>query len=69
MNKSNDVMARPVNGRRLRKPDGTLLAKDGERVQKNSYWLRREKDGDVTLSPIGAATKAPINKSEEKPKA
>lgn len=58
MDRTTEVIAAPLNGRRIRKPDGTLLAAGGERVQKNSYWLRREKDGDVMLSPIEPPAKA-----------
>ena len=56
MNRTNYVIAVPVNGRRIRKPDGTLLAKDGEQVEKSSYWLRREKDSDVALTPAGLSS-------------
>lgn len=58
MDKTKAVMATPLNGRRIRKPDGTLLAAGGERVTQSSYWLRREKDGDVMLSPIEPPARA-----------
>jgi hypothetical protein len=48
------VTATPAKGCRVRKPDGSLLADEGEAVNTNadaSYWLRRELDGDVVLSP------------------
>ena len=31
-------------------PDGRPLAPDGEIVERTSYWLRRERDCDVTLT-------------------
>lgn len=57
MGKIDYVTAKPIKDKRVRKPDGTLLAKAGERVQRSSFWLRREKDSDVTLAPIGEAEK------------
>lgn len=32
---------------KVRKPDGSPLAPEGEAVEINSYWLRRLEDGDV----------------------
>jgi hypothetical protein len=43
---------RPVSGRRVRKPDGDLLAEAGETVTEDSFWRRRLRDGDVVaISP------------------
>ena len=44
------VIATPTPGRRIRKPNGQILKAGGEPVERDSYWLRREKDGDVRLS-------------------
>jgi hypothetical protein len=46
------VIATPVSGARVRKPDGLILLEKGERVEKSAYWVRREKDGDVSLTPL-----------------
>jgi hypothetical protein len=47
----------PAPGLRVRKPDGTLLAPEGEVVEMNSYWLRRLADGDV--APASSPDQAP----------
>jgi hypothetical protein len=45
------VFATPKPGLLVRRPDtGKPLAPGGEFVDLSSYWRRREKDGDVTLS-------------------
>ena len=36
----------PVDGRRVRNPDGTLFAETAE-VDGSPYWMRRLADGDV----------------------
>lgn len=38
---------RPADGARVRKPDGTLLADQGERVELTPYFARLLADGDV----------------------
>jgi len=48
------VKATPINGARVRKPDGAILNAAGEPVERTSFWLRREKDGDVKLEAIAA---------------
>jgi len=48
------VKATPINGARVRKPDGSILSAAGETVERSSFWLRREKDGDVKLEAIAA---------------
>lgn len=50
----------PAPDRRVRKPDGTLLAAAGERIELNSFWQRRIDDGDVLIvldAPVKAAKK------------
>lgn len=37
----------PAEGARVRKPDGTLLAEHGERVELTPYFARLLADGDV----------------------
>lgn len=43
------VIATPINGARVRKPDGQILKDEGETVERTSFWLRRQTDGDVRL--------------------
>lgn len=46
------VIAKPNKGLRVRKEDGTFLPEGGDTVTHSSYWARRDKDGDVTLSEL-----------------
>ncbi len=46
------VIATPLRGLIVRKENGEVLKAEGEPVERNSYWLRREKDGDVSLAAI-----------------
>lgn len=53
------VFATPKEGVLVRHPDtGKPLAASGEAVERNSYWLRRERDGDVKLGPVPKAPAA-----------
>jgi hypothetical protein len=45
------VAIQPIGGVRVRKPNGQLLEPAGEPVTWNSYWLRRELDGDIERKP------------------
>ena len=38
---------KPADGRRVRKPDGSLLAAGGEDVTRDPFWIRRLDAGDV----------------------
>lgn len=38
----------PAEGRKVRFPDGRELPDKGDTVPRDSYWLRRIADGDVT---------------------
>jgi len=49
------VIATPINGARVRKPDGQILKAEGETVERDSFWLRREVDGDVRLDAVTPA--------------
>lgn len=40
---------KPAEGRQVRRPDGEILAAEGELVAPDSYWHRRLADGDVVL--------------------
>jgi hypothetical protein len=44
------VFATPKEGVLVRHENGKQLESTGESVDRNSYWLRRERDGDVTLT-------------------
>lgn len=44
------VIATPINGARVRKPDGQILKAEGETVERDSFWMRRKNDGDVSLT-------------------
>lgn len=46
------VFAIPKEGVLVRQENGKLLDPAGEPVERNSFWLRRERDGDVTLDPL-----------------
>jgi hypothetical protein len=58
----------PAKARSVPDPEaGDLLPAEGREVTDNSYWRRRLKDEDVTVSDIEAASaksKAPV-KTEE----
>jgi|GEM_PF-890496 len=49
------VIATPIHGARVRKPDGQILKAEGEVVERDSFWLRRVADGDVRLDAAPAA--------------
>lgn len=46
------VIAKPLNGLKVRKEDGNYLPEDGDTVIHSTYWARREADGDVSLQDI-----------------
>ncbi len=47
---------KPAAGLKLRKPDGSFLADEGEAVVIDSFWKRRLKDGDaVEVKPAAPA--------------
>lgn len=49
------VIVTPINGARVRKPDGHILKTEGEAVERASFWLRRQIDGDVRLDAVPPA--------------
>lgn len=55
---SNIVTIRPVAGRKVRKQSGQVLATEGEQVVWSSYWLRRQREGDIELVQAPAETDA-----------
>lgn len=46
------VFATPAKGVVFRKEDGTYIKPEGEPVVLNSFWKRRENDGDVAFSLV-----------------
>lgn len=51
------ITVKPATGIVVRKPVGGYLSADGEEVNRDSFWLRRIADGDVTvLDPAPAST-------------
>lgn len=53
------VFATPKVGVLVRQENGTPLQAAGEIVERSSFWLRRERDGDVTLGPLPSAAPEP----------
>jgi len=55
---TDEIFVKPGAGRRVRRPDGVLLRDIGERVERNSFWLRRLADDDVVETNAAAIAKA-----------
>ncbi|WP_265436091.1 DUF2635 domain-containing protein [Aeromonas media] len=52
-----ELYLKPNKGLSIRKPDGSKLAAEGERVPRTSFWLKRLADGDVVnVKPAAKAT-------------
>ena len=49
------IFATPKPGVLVRHENGKPLDPAGEVVERTSYWLRRERDGDATLGPVPEA--------------
>lgn len=62
-----ELYLKPKEGLTLRKPDGSKLAAEGERVPRTSFWLKRLSDGDVL--PVEEAQAAQADKEDVKPAA
>jgi hypothetical protein len=44
------IKIKPVEGNKVRDPyRSDVLPQDGREVERNSYWIRRLKEGSVTL--------------------
>ncbi|MBP8219728.1 MAG: DUF2635 domain-containing protein [Aeromonas sp.] len=55
-----ELYLKPKEGLTIRKPDGSKLATEGERVPRTSFWLKRLADGDVAeVKPAAKAPKKP----------
>ena len=54
------IFVKPKANTLVRQENGEPLAEAGEEVERSAYWLRRERDGDVTISAVKAVKpKAP----------
>ena len=42
-----ELNLKPAPGLVIKKPDGSKLAAEGEKVPRTSFWLKRLADGDV----------------------
>jgi hypothetical protein len=63
MTVTENLNLQPAPGLVIKKPDGSKLAADGEKVPRTSFWLKRLADGDVNeVKPAAKAT----NKKAEK---
>lgn len=62
-----ELYLKPKEGLTLRKPDGSKLAAEGERVPRTSFWLKRFADGDVLT--VEEAQAAQADKEDVKPAA
>lgn len=45
------LVVRPKIGLTVPMPDGTILPPEGATVPRDTYWLRRLRDGSVTQIP------------------
>ena len=66
-----DMFVKPKKGLKILRPDTrTVLSEVGEHVPKTSFWLRRLKQGDVSVERLDApkpeAKKEPIKAEPEK---
>ena len=48
------IFVKPKANTLVRAETGEPLAEAGEEVERTAYWLRRERDGDVTISAVKA---------------
>lgn len=65
-----ELIIKPQSGLLVRHPDGKPLAKDGEKVKRSAYWIRRVNDKSVIeLKTLPEKKAAPAQTSTEEPKA
>ena len=43
------IKVMPREGLQVRSPDGSILPPQGAEVERSSWWIRRERDGDVSI--------------------
>lgn len=49
------IFVKPKAGLKVPNPyNGRALSAEGEVVEKNTYWARRAKDGDVVVTEVAA---------------
>jgi len=58
------IRLKPAEGRRVRKPDGSLLAEAGEEVTHAPFWIRRLDAGDVEIVDAVAEPKTPAKSKD-----
>nr|DAR83660.1 MAG TPA: Protein of unknown function (DUF2635) [Caudoviricetes sp.] len=47
------IFVKPAkDGLKVRKPDMTVLSAQGEAVEDNIYWRRRQRDNEVVIEPV-----------------
>lgn len=54
------IFVTPKPGLLVRHEHGPALNPAGETVERTAYWLRRERDGDVTLAPVPVPEPEPL---------
>jgi hypothetical protein len=62
------LLVKPLSGRRVRHPDSKqVLDESGCRISSvTSYWHRRQKDGDVSISEISESAAPAVEKKSRK---
>lgn len=58
------IFVTPAEGVLVRHENGKRLDPIGETVDRSAYWLRRERDGDVTISAAGEVIDGEVLKAE-----
>lgn len=64
-----EIFIKPKKGLRVLNPATMLpISEDGQKVSKNSYWTRRQLDGDITISEVAEKTLKKATQSKNKNK-
>lgn len=59
------IFVKPAkDGLKVRKPDMTVLSAQGEAVEDNIYWRRRQRDNEVIITAPKPAAQAPAEESK-----
>nr|WP_213680120.1 DUF2635 domain-containing protein [Serratia marcescens] len=61
-------LIKPRKALQVRKPDGSLLADDGEVLALSAFWLRRIAEGDLEVSDIPVPKIETAHVTESAPK-
>lgn len=60
------IFVKPKSGLKVVRPDTKQPIKpEGELVIKSSYWLRREAEGDVTISAVEGEKSLPVGSQHD----